>query len=1578
MRKVRDVLFLPKNLFLTFLGVAVISFLVFAIVGKVAAADINKSYVSSFGVKSSEDGMAPWDSDDELGNDSGPKNGKVRTFDRVSYNLAYVTSLMDGERVVNEGNLMVLFELNVDPKVAQFDADTLNWMENRVITYTYSDGSTSDTWDKTKTVVKQTYSGRRHLTVNENGSNAIPGAGTLSAGVYIRAAKNGDTIKPTFKVWMEGNADNLKKTAGGTEVTVTAAPRYNLRLSRNTIDEPLGYYNFSTGEVSDQAAAGTERGRLEGYGVGIHLHNSLVSKGLKGIELPTGDITFDINLNTILQDDSGTRDVTNEGDFEPKLWDYKEQDYNPKRGHLNRKMLFHEDRLSYGVYLFPGNKGTTNYYCHNGGNISLTQDETTKNIYHVTIKDYDFDLDNLQFPIHYLGDADYYTRDDKNVGWFSTGYYEFLIRFPETVNSTSVIRTTIKAENFKATSVSGQTTTTETVTTDNANSYNVTVIPKGTYSSYILPLNESATNTSYPWSGGAGYAYLGSDGWINIDNAYSGDLNLAAINDLVKFEDKYVDVTNDAKTIVKATNSASIGDPKVLFAAKPDKTGWASDDEMNQTREEGLIYFEDVDVLKARGYKCVGILVELRNVKLYSSEHTFRYKIKIKDDPDASGKTAMFKQESRAWRSDDVDMGLSWTNYPNSNVESAYGLGDSSIARGSYTTGYKKPFVDYFRTYTRTMYSDGTISGGHVGSIYGGNTLLLIGAENHISIEVNDKATSGASTGEAKMIYDLDKGERTAEFKINPSVKISSTNSSITTSGQKTDVTVKALLPKGLSYIIGSASADPVNVVKNTDGSSEIVWLIRNVTVGQPMESITFKTTIGAAGTIDDVANNDKLTVQATITSTADKRNIIPTNGNIADTTISVIKLSTSSISKTVGSQLTETGANIDFSLRYGNSDNDMVPGVRLMDILPYNEDGRGTDYHGDYRVASVRFDFKDAPTTYNRVKETVAAYHTNSASAKDKANVDTTLTNQTGKSWTKLTGGIVNDTAKTVTFNTSIKGVTAMYFDIGDVSAKEYVAVVVALSPVDESDVLYKVNNNTQQGGDIYANNFYEYANGQVGVVTSNYVQTQVVSRELTGVAWYDADNDGIRDSGESTIPNASVDIYDATGARAKTILGTEIAGTKTNASGAYSFSMLPAGNYVVKIAGNDYGLTLKDRGDNDALDSDATPTVENGTLVSANINVTMPAASAMPVYNYKSENHDAGFTRATLQVRKENKDGSLVGGAVFSFANKTYNAANGTFTIPGLGVGVGTLTETEAPQGYKAAGPWTVRTTVAADGTISASIDNATKNGQAFILTNYLKDSKIKNKITKSSTTTEITKKDQAIDYKIKYDVELTDYMGDAKVKIVDKLPHPIVEDQSELDGGVYDVENLTITWEEDWVDINTYVGANTKSFEHNISLVYDGILGTDRELNNEATGEVTLKNVDTEPTNETEPGDEEDDVPTPIKIPGRIITHFKEKGTDKEVCKNDDAVGLIGDPYQTHAKECEGYELVESPEKEDYNFEEEDQIVTYYYRKLPKKNGGIENPNTADNAKVFMVASVIIAPALIGGIIRFSKRR
>ena len=1574
MRKLYGDLFLIRRLGLLFLASALSIFIIGAVINHVFAAEVNKSYISSFGIKSTDDGTAPWDDNDEVGNDSASNNGIIRSFDHVNYNLSYVTSLMEGEHVVDEGNLMAQFELNVDPRVAQFDADTLNWMEDRKIVYTYSDGTTSETWNKNKTVTKQVYTGYRHLTVNENGTNAIPGAGSLSAGVYVRAAQNGDVIQPSFQIWMEGNADGLKKSAEGTRVTVTAAPRYNLRLSHNTADDPLGYFNFSNGTISDDQVSGAEYGRLEGYAMGIYLHNTQVSKGLRGIEIPTGDITFDINLSAILTDSSGSRDVTNEAAFAPVLWDYTEhanKDIN-RRGHLNRKMAHHNVNLSFGQHLMPGNKGTTDHYCYDGGKLSLEQDATSPNIYHVTIKDYAFDLENLRFPVHYLDDANTYTRDDKNVGWFTTGYYEFLIRFPETVESTSVILTTVKAENLQATSLSGVPMMSETNNDDNSHSYNVTVLPNGTFSSYAIPLNENKRNTSNPWNGGAAYAYIGTDGYVSVRNAFSGDGRISMINNLVKFEDKYIDITNEAKTINRATLPEVIRDYKVLFAAKPDKSGWASDSEMNSMREEGLIYFEDVDVLKSKGYTCVGVLIELRDTQLYSSEHTYNFKIKVKGDPESVGKTAMFKQETRAWRSTSEDLDLSWTNYSYTGESDAFGAGDASMARGQYVSDYLAPYVDYHKNYTRTIYADGSIIGGHSGSIYAGSTVLLVGAENRISIEVNDKTETDGGNQETKRIYDLDKGEREAEFKISPSVNIASASSGTDITNQKTNVTVKALLPKELTYIVGSANTAPIEISNNDDGSSVITWLIRDVTIGEPMDDIIFKTTIGAAGTVNDVSNNDNIAIQATITSDADMRKIIAAYNNIAETSITVVKLATSSVSKIVGSQLSEAGSDISYFLRYGNSNEDEVLGVRALDVLSYNGDGRDTNFHGDYRVKTVTLDFVDAPNTYTSAKNLAAVYQTNSASVRDNSGVNDVLVNETGKTWTRLTGGETDDDNKSITFDVSLRGVTALYFDIGKVNPKEYVVMKVVLSPVDESGNLYQVDGEGQKGGDIYANNFYEYANEQIGVVTSNQVQTQVVSRTLSGLAWYDKNANGIRDTNESVLSNVMVSLLDSTGAKARNVLGAEIADISTNSEGEYSFALLPSGQYVVQIVGGDYGLTTKDVGD-DGVDSDATPKVSNGQLEAAQISVTLPEASAMPSYTYDSRNNDAGFTRANLKIKKTNNAGDVLSGSKFGFGDRIYDAANGIVELAELGVGSMSLVEREAPEGYKIGGPWMVDVVVGNNGAISASVADVTLKDGFYEIKNDLNDSSMKNKIVKGSATTEMTDKGQSIDYKITYNVELTDYIGKAIVKVVDSLPYPIVSEQSQLDGGIYDASARTITWEKEWDNINTYRGENTKTFEFNISVVYDGVASTDRELKNEAIGETTLVDVEAAVADNTEPGDYEDDELMPIKIPGQIIVHYVEDETNKVVCSEVNASGLVGDAYRTRVKECTGYKLMRKPSSEDYTFGDAVQHVYYYYVKLPDDL----NPNTVDMIDVVVILSI---PAFLGGIsvFMYSKQR
>lgn len=1540
------------------------------------SATANLSFVSDFGIKSVSDGTAPFNDNNEPGNDSDDNNGIIRSFDYVNYALSYVTELMPGQKVVEQGKLMTEFELSAPPSAVEFNMDTLNWMLDQKMTYYYTDGTSSDTWDEKKVVSRQVLSGYRLLTVNENGYNAIPGAGSLTVGLHIKAAKNGDTITPKFTIWMEGNDNSLKKSIISNEVKVSAAPRYDIVVVGNSNADYLGYFDPLNGTISTTDKADTMRGRLVGYAFGLRLYNKSADLGLKGIELPKGDFKFDVVMNSKLNDVR----VSDDEEYRPFLWDYRENNTANAnvKGYLGRHMAAEGHNLhAYRPWSVPGNNnnGNRKQTCWNGGKYSVVQDENNLNVYHVVVRDYDFDLKSLIFPEDGLQNTPS-VQFGKNIGFFSVGYLQFIARFPRNINTASTFLVSATAQNMQATSLSGIETTSDLIDNNNSSASNITLYPKGSISQRNYFVNyDSKTIKASAWSRGDSSAFVGERIILRQQARYNGDGGLRHVSILEKFDNNVFKVADDVQEPItfKATSSLSrVDGHQILYAAKPDKTGWVNEEEMNRATEENLVYFDSIQDLNNAGYVCVGYLLTVHGEIIYSGDGEIIESSLVVDVSNSVNNVGLVFQKTghmRAWREEGEI--ADWKSYVR--PDGSYGLGDSSYGVGEYAPGYIKPTYAHFpTTYTKSAYENGSLVGGHKGGVEYGNSLLIIGAVNSISIRVNDKTTSSTGAEVEKVVYDLDKGERVAEFSIFPSMNVLSENQEDESSNQRADVVITAVVPKKLKYIMGSSSTPPVDITTDSSGAQTITWIVENQKVGEEMPPITFKATIGEAGTANDVNNNDKLSVLATISSGADKRIISASNGNLSETTITVIKLATSSVSKTA-SPLVEVGGDIHFSLHFGNSDSDVVKNVRAMDILPYNDDGRDSSFSGGYRLKTITLDYINAPSSFDVAKTESGVFASDEEEMRNPNSVETILANRSGETWNKLTGATVNETSKTITYNNIyLDGLAALYFYLGDVQSNGYVNVDLSLTPIDADGELYAIGGKVQQPGDVYSNNFYEFADGQIGIVTSNIVSAQVVHREISGLAWYDANDNGIRDGDESVIAGSVVRIYDQSNMKAKDILGREYESIKTDSQGRYRFDLLPAGNYVVKIEGGDYGLAKKDIGSDDKIDSDATPAVANGTLTTANIAINdLPAANAMLSYHYESENNDAGFTRATLYARKEKKDGSLLAGAKFSFADKTYDASDGMLVIPNLGVGTGTLTETEAPQGYKIAGPWTVRTVVADDGTISASIDGASKNGSAYVLTNYLKDSKIKNKITKSSATTEITKKDQAIDYKIHYDVELTDYMGDAKVSVVDKLPHAIIEDQSELDGGVYDADKLTITWEEDWTSINTYVGANKKSFEYNISLVYDGILGTDRELNNEATGHVTLIDVETEPTNETEPGDEEDDEPTPIRIPGRIITKFIEIGTDKEVCKSDNAVGLIGDPYHTRAKECKDYELVKSPDKEDYNFEENDQIVTYYYRKL-------ENPNTADPITIVASVGLIAFIASFACYRAFHKRR
>lgn len=282
--------------------------------------DTNLCYVLAYDINKVIDGTAPFDSDDTAGNDSSNENGIVRSFDTINYTLKYTTAIKDAEtQGIDSTNVMIDFLLPCSPVKAEFNTDTMTWLLDKQVIYTYEDGSTSTSYDMSKNIVSQRLTGRR-LLVNSEAENTVPGTGTLAIGVNVNAAVTGDVISPEFTIWMEGNSEDEKKTLTASTV-VSAAPKYDIVIRRNASANLLGYYNLDDRTARTDKEKDTDKyGRLQTYAIGIAVQNDSSQKGMKGVEYPDGSgITFDLRMSEVLNG----QDVSNQESYKPLFWDYK-------------------------------------------------------------------------------------------------------------------------------------------------------------------------------------------------------------------------------------------------------------------------------------------------------------------------------------------------------------------------------------------------------------------------------------------------------------------------------------------------------------------------------------------------------------------------------------------------------------------------------------------------------------------------------------------------------------------------------------------------------------------------------------------------------------------------------------------------------------------------------------------------------------------------------------------------------------------------------------------------------------------------------------------------------------------------------------------------------------------------------------------------------------------------------------------------------------------------------------------------------------------------------------------------------
>ena len=203
------------------------------------------------------------------------------------------------------------------------------------------------------------------------------------------------------------------------------------------------------------------------------------------------------------------------------------------------------------------------------------------------------------------------------------------------------------------------------------------------------------------------------------------------------------------------------------------------------------------------------------------------------------------------------------------------------------------------------------------------------------------------------------------------------------------------------------------------------------------------------------------------------------------------------------------------------------------------------------------------------------------------------------------------------------------------------------------------------------------------------------------------------------------------------------------------------------------------------------------------------------------------------------------------------------------------------------------------------------------------------------------QIEKSSEEVNYEIHFVSEVINYAAEGRTKLVDILPYKIDEEKSDLDGGVYDEETQTITWEED-VEYERYNEEENSSEEpeeidtkykldiiKEIVLVYKNINVKQEKMTNKVKAEVEISNAELKDM-------VEDQHDTLINIPGKATVKYIDKNTNEEISEEVLFEGKAGDEYEAEEKEIENYVLVEVEGGREGELPEEGKEVKFYYAK------------------------------------------
>ena len=1424
------------------------------------ADNLDGDWVSATAITIQENstGTSPFDDDDERGNDSSPKNDIIRSFDSSSYNLKCIYDMKDnapysyvkngyvGYKVIIKGWDSNGQRMNLTKRNVNFNDDSLLWASTEK---GYEKNIYIEKVDGYDCVALKAW---RKLVATDDIPTVIPGMKEIQLSINCLQMTNGQSFQPTFYTFADHNAESDYASVDGNKLTVSSKPKFNTNLVYTSQDSGYGTFNFSLGnEKALNKDAGKVKGRRISVGLITEIRNDTPDKQMRGVEVPVGDITFDIKLESIFTPKIGTGDddpnktigkrvdVTNR--YTPLVWnldnnhksDIRSDGRHYQTGNGGASDAYIE-RIPYSPILgvndddddnivngFTGHStygNAANYSGYQSGNtVSVTIDNT----YSINMIDkYKTTLNGQNvstpfFPWSVSGEdvasnTKYY---DPNVGIknravFSCGLLSIVQPFYSNDTNHEFIADTVENcydgdftlvvtdVNMRVTGESG---TALTHVSDNSNQIDtddddlympIHVSEPGTYNTqnqYSFYTTKGARENGTDNAGWSGNYLDGSDAALTNDrvNITTGiDVtpnvkeNIPAYNqEIVKFDPSILRPREDDNLTYGFLDDQSYNLPKLnkadkqirfYYMAKPDGTIWADDNEMNSYSIDDLIAYRSLDACEKNGKHCVAIGIE--DAMQHDGNHYSRILHLIATHFDVMetnpltnesnigkvaqtcvsdkvwSRSALFELAKKGTSADTLDdlSDNDWIKWAQSYVSTPIMDGASMSSR--FGSDSIKPTYTRTPIYTKETYSqNGTMFGTHTGGSSDGDSLLILGEK--VTVQ---KGIAQLNGDDSKSIYDLDYGQRYADYVI--STKIDSSN---TDTDSVTTVSYKDILPKGESYIDGSMKyggsyteqtpdkgtvAGGIDitptVTKNDDGTTTLCWTIPDISLSnKKMDLVRYSVAIGnQTDYSEDVSNAQELKNTVTVQSTRDHRAPSYNTGNISACSIKVTKLRQTSLTTKISPKINEISTPFKITSTIGNFNSGNVTQAYAVTRLPWMGDGNVlSDFHGTYSIENTEGSRIQIDTEKCKTNDDIDVYITTDTkyrTGKYKGNSGLKKVEESDiESWTPCTYNA--DTG---------------YVDIPDSVDLTKISLIGItkrkLLRDDQLKVTATLNPSDNEPGDIYGK---DWSDG------NNTVQdaARIAQRSISGIAWNDKNKDGIRQSTEPILSGIAVKLIDEDGSIATSVDGKECT-TVTDSDGGYSFANIPSGTFKVVFSSTklkNYMVSEKhaliNNSSDTTIDSDVNADMSDGYLLSAHTDdISFPEITSMSSSVYSQDHVDAGFYigKSTLTVSKLDQDGNRVQKAKLELLDSSgdsiasWTTSNGDYTTdriltPGETY---TIVESEAPEGYLKSDP--IRFTVPEDGSESTVAKTMTdvkvKSGTASITVHKTVNGKSPNK--------------------------------------------------------------------------------------------------------------------------------------------------------------------------------------------------------------------------------------------------------